>query len=277
MSGCIFPSHQVKLFYQFIANSKRQGSRIFQIRNAFIMKHPLLISCFVIALSCKHEKKELPSLTPASPSVNQETSSAKIYKGLFVTGKNIRSFRSCEHEDEDYFVVDSTNQMEELYHTIFLHTPAFPYEYVYVELKGITKPATEDLAAKGFDSLLVVKEIRTFEQKNYRNTCIPYDFWGIGNEPNWSLQVSQKENIIALKDYSTSSVYLFEYFPPKIVNDEVFIYSSNNYANQTSLNAVFKKETCSDGMSENEYGYSVSILINGKRYKGCAIKGSENP
>ncbi|MEO6166087.1 MAG: hypothetical protein ABIO46_02500 [Chitinophagales bacterium] len=227
--------------------------------------------------SCKPENKRLPDINsiPEEKAVLPEKDEQrKTFKGLFVVGKNMKTFRSCGSPDDNYFVIDSTGEMSNLYQAIFRSSPAFPYEYVYVEVKGMVQQASEAVAIRGFDSSIVVFDILTFEQKNYRNTCIPYDFWALGNEPNWSLQVSAKEGILALKDYSNNRVYLFEYFAPKVVNDEVFTYYSNNYANQTSISAIFKRMPCSDGMSDNEYEYSAAVVINGKRFSGCGIRGS---
>ncbi|MFI5135150.1 MAG: hypothetical protein ACHQD9_04815, partial [Chitinophagales bacterium] len=68
-------------------------------------------------------------------------------------------------------------------------------------------------------------------------------------------------------------VYVFEYFPPKSMSDDLFTYASNNYAMQASIKAVVKKEPCTDA-SGNQSQYSASVLVNGKRYTGCAIKGT---
>ena len=228
----------------------------------------------LFVLSCRNEKKVLPPISDYKDSSSRSHSTAdRTLKGLFVVGKNIRSFRSCDDPDKNYFVIDSTDQMVDLYKTMFLNSPAFPYEYVYVEVKGSVKPPSSEMISMGFDSVITVKDVLTFEQKNYRNTCIPYDFWALGNDPSWSLQVSEKEDIIALKDYTNNTVYLFEYFSPRIVNDEIFTYNSNNYANQTSISAVFKKQPCHEGDRNDQYEYSVSVIINGKKYSGCGIKG----
>ncbi|MGB3074055.1 MAG: hypothetical protein WBB36_01970, partial [Chitinophagales bacterium] len=157
------------------------------------MKKFSIVICIWMLFSCKQEKKHLPDISkllkeeqPASPAQKNEQ---KKFRGLFVVGKNIKSFRSCGSAEDNYYVIDSTHQMSNLYKTIFLNSPAFPYEYVYVEFMGKVEEATEAIALRGFDSSIVVSDILTFEQKNYRNTCIPYDFWALGNEPNWSLQV----------------------------------------------------------------------------------------
>lgn len=236
-----------------------------------------LVFAFCCLLACRNEKKRLPDIIesapeqePAAPTVYNQH---KTFKGLFVVGKTVRSFQSCGNSSHNYFVIDSTHQMDDLYKTIFRNSPAFPYEYVYVEFRGGVEASDVTVAANGFDSSVVVYDILTFEQKNYRNTCIPYDFWGIGNNPDWSLQVSAKEGILALKDYANNTVYLFEYFAPKVVNDEVYTYASNNYATKTSITAIFKRMPCNDGASGNEYEYAATVIIDGKKYSGCGIRG----
>lgn len=245
------------------------------------MKFAVYFLAVSLLLACKEERKQLPDISGFLPEQQQTPDSTarprgqRIFKGLFVTGRNMSNFRSCDSERDNYYVVDSTHQLDELYNTIFQSSPAFPFEYVYVELMGELQLADKAAAMHGFDSSIVVYDILTFEQKNYRNTCIPYDFWAIGNKPDWSLQVSAREGILALKDYSSNEVFLFEYFDPKIINDEVYTYYSNNYATQTSINAVFKRVNCSDGVTGNDYEYSSTVIINGKRFTGCGIRGSE--
>ena len=241
-------------------------------RLVFLWFHVLVI------LSCKQSKKITPDVSmPADSSgvsSNEQAVSetdGRIFKGLFVVGKSLLSFRECGKTDLDYAVADSTGKMRELYKALFLHSPAFPYEYVYVELNGEMKPADASLQSQGFDSILMVYKVLTFEQKNFQNSCIPYDFWALGDE--WSLQISITEGVMVLKDFQMMQVYVFEYFPPINKGDEVFTYSSNNYAMQASIKAVIRKESCADA-SGNQFQYSASVLLNGKRYQGCAIKGN---
>jgi len=235
----------------------------------------LLFSAFI---SCKHARKITPDVAKEEDSLQKNNdgstfneTNGRVFNGLFVVGRNVLSFRECEHSDRDFAVVDSTGEMKQLYKTVFLHSPAFPYEYVYVQVKGELSPASEALSVQGFDSVLTVEKVLTFEQKNYQNSCIPYDFWVLGD--NWSLQISMREGVLVLKDFSSMMVYVFEYFPPKNLNDEVMTYASNNYAMQASIKAVIRKEPCHDN-ANNQFQYSASVLINGKRYSGCAIKGN---
>ncbi|MCY7408858.1 MAG: hypothetical protein LH473_01165 [Chitinophagales bacterium] len=224
--------------------------------------------------SCRHEKKITPEVYFSGDSAEIIISNSKdqIYKGLFVVGKNILSFRDCNRPEKDLAVIDSTGKMKELYKTLFLHSPAFPYEYVYVELKGEVKEATDFAPARIVDSVIVVSDVLDFEQKNYQNACIPYDFWALGK--NWSLQISRKEGIIAMKDFSAMRVYVFEYFIPKMIGDKVFNYTSNNYATQSAIKVLIKHESCMMDSSNHQFNYSATVIVDGKRYSGCAIKGT---
>lgn len=235
----------------------------------------LLVVLFFSA--CQRERKAIPDITPSDITTTKSDSSPpsdsgdEVVRGLFVVGKNMLSFLSCTDPDLDYAVVDSTHQMKELYKKVFLHSPAFPYEYVYVEVKGEVVEPDATHSARGFSHVLVVNEVLTFEPKNHLNSCIPYDFWAMGN--NWALQVSAKEGVMVLKDYSAMKVYVFEYFPPKAMGNESYTYASNNYAMQASIKAVIKMQDCDD--SENSFEYSASVLLNGKRYSGCAVRGTK--
>jgi len=237
----------------------------------------LLLLCLLL-LSCKHDKKITPDVTSGPDSLTEnngsnlnEVESGRVFSGLFVVGKNVLSFRECNHAERDFAVADSTGQMKKLYKTVFLHSPAFPYEYVYVKLRGEISSASESLKAQGFDSLITVKKVLTFEQKNYQNSCIPYEFWALGDQ--WSLQISMKEGVLVMKDYASMMVYVFEYFPPKNMNDELITYLSNNYAMQASIKVTIRKQECTDS-SGNKFQYMASVIVNGKKYSGCAIKGT---
>jgi uncharacterized membrane protein len=243
------------------------------------MKTAILVSLLLLAAffdACKREKKVLPDIQMPGDSTISEganvNSGSKTFKGLFVVGRKLLSFRECDHPEKDLAVNDSTGKMKELYKAALLHSPAFPYEYVYVEVEGKTSVASAEDVKLGFDSLLTVTNVLTFEQKNYQNSCIPYDFWALGE--NWSLQISEKEGILVLKDFSAMNVFVFEYFPPRNQNDEVFTYTANNYAAGTAIKATIRMESCFEESSRNGFQYSATVIINGRSYHGCAIKGA---
>lgn len=232
----------------------------------------------VAMIACRSERKVTPDVPGDEASIDSFSSEGdsvaleyRLWNGLFTVGRSVLSFRACSNPATDYAVVDSSGKMKDLYRTVVENSPAFPYEYVYVEVKGRLIPADAALQQRGFDSALVVAEVFTFEQKNYQNACIPYDFWAMGDE--WSLQISMREGILVLKDFRSREVHVFEYFAPSSKGEEVYTYASNNYATQSSVKAVIKRQECSDDAG-NRFDYSASVLIDGRRYTGCAIKGN---
>src|SRR5690606_27403707 len=72
---------------------------------------------------------------------------------------------------------------------------------VFAELEAVKLPPQEGggLAAE-YDSLLKVIRVLNVAAKNFRTDCFPYDFWCLGNEPFWSVEISGGENIIRLHD-----------------------------------------------------------------------------
>ncbi|MEO5674933.1 MAG: hypothetical protein ABIQ74_09820 [Chitinophagales bacterium] len=229
----------------------------------------------VLFISCRNNKMEESGINKLGDTVaaypSFQNSGYKTFKGLFVSGKNMLTFRICDHPERDLAVMDSTGKMKDMYKAVFLHTPAFPYEFVYVEVKGTLSEADEESRKRGYDSMIIVNEVLAFEQKNYQNSCIPYDFWILGKD--WSLQISENEQVLVLKDFTTMKVYVFEYFPPKKSSEELFTYASNNYASGAAIKTVIRKEACTDS-SGNAFQYSATAVVNGKVYRGCAIKGT---
>ncbi len=235
-----------------------------------VRKISVLITMLLSLGSCKHETHEFSVPPKHSSNAVSPPDASKFYKGLFVVGKGQLSFQECRNPDEKFLIVDSTGKMTEQYHETFLHSPAFPNEYVYAELQGTMRAATGE-QKKQFDSVLTVSEIVTVAPTTYENSCIPYDFWAVGKD--WSLQISEKEHIIVFKDYALMSVAVFQYFSPKSESDDNYTYASNNYAAGIAIRATFKKNECSEEGSKSIFHYSSRIIISGKIYSGCAIKG----
>jgi uncharacterized membrane protein len=117
---------------------------------------------------------------------------------------------------------------------------------------------------------LVVTEVIRIEVKTFRTDCYKYEFIAVGNEPFWSVDIIPNEKLIVLKDVAEDKVYLFPY-QNGVVSGTSIRYQTKNDLKET-LTLHFKKESCSDGMSDNVYFYSAEVNINGKVLKGCAIK-----
>jgi len=198
----------------------------------------------------------------------------RTFEGLITINLNEKSFRDCSNPDSLYFIKDETETIVNSYKK--LNPMNDIYRSVFTSLKGFTVNAdsTNNPDPEKYFKILVIKEVIAVEGKNFRNTCIPYDYWCLGNEPNWSLQISKEENIFELSLPFEGKSYYFNYNEPK-EEDGMIKYFGYNNIQRTTLNISIKKENCSDTMSDKIYEYSVKIILNDKtNFSGCAIKGN---
>lgn len=196
----------------------------------------------------------------------------KIYKGLYISGNELSTFRDCS-TNRIYWLKDESKKLSSAYkkHTNFLN---YPYESIYIEVKGYFKGKSNIGYAQEYENVLVVSDVLTSKQKSFKTECFNYEFIGLGNEPFWSLEIIPLEKIIALKDVGSDKTYTFPYKPGKLSALSIIYESSND--KKESIKAIITKEKCSDGMSDRIYNYAVEVTINGRKFKGCAIKKGDN-
>jgi len=211
------------------------------------------------------------SRTLQDSSIFKIDSAGKVFEGLYVYNANINSFRDCANSDSSYWIIDDTKKLKSLYEKF--HSSKNIYGVVYAKLKGIKIETTNEKVKEKYPQTLVVKAIIEVEKKNFANTCIPYDYWGLGNDPNWTLQISKKENMIEFFDLAEDKEYYF-FYEEEIEEDGKTVYASHNNIQRNTIKIFIRKETCSDNMSDNLYDYSIEIDLNSnKKYMGCGIKG----
>ncbi|UKJ07042.1 COG3650 family protein [Solitalea lacus] len=203
---------------------------------------------------------------------NQNTMGADtvLVKGLYIHSDKIDSLRDCADTTVVYFVKDQTGKLGTRYDSLpgIQHTN----EAVLVELKGVVVKTTNDSTAKTLPRTLNVYSINRIERKNFQNVCIQYDFWALGSEPNWNLQISQSENLISFEDFNTQKGYRFNYKTPRINSDTTsWTYESRNREERSNIRVIIRKQDCNDTMSDHVYKYSAEVSINGRNYKGCAV------
>lgn len=249
--------------------------------NKKILVKLFLLALIVFAADCKNDKLE----TGNTKGTENSTSDAKkdslktiksdtvtIFEGLYIINKNTNSFRDCRYPDSLYTVNDETGNLKKSYEKIF--SVKNVYGSVYARFKG-EKKATDGINSEKYPSTLYVKEVLQLEKKNFRNTCIYYDFWALGNEPNWSLQISKNENIIEFYDMAENKTYYY-FYEEHVDEDGAIVYAAHNNIQRYTIKIRIRKERCSDTMSDTGYDYSAEVeLSNGKKFKGCAIKGKE--
>lgn len=94
------------------------------------------------------------------------------------------------------------------------------------------------------------------------------DFFALGNEPFWLMEVDKDKQISFLRVDSTAPI-VFAYAPPVQENGQ---YIFNVKKELDSMQVTIKPEFCSDGMSENWYEFRVGVRIGGVSYSGCGVR-----
>jgi uncharacterized membrane protein len=93
------------------------------------------------------------------------------------------------------------------------------------------------------------------------------DYRAIGNEPGWSLEIRNQENIILITDYGSTR---HEFTLPKAEPDKTnrtTIYQTKESGHELSL--IISGESCLDSMSGEEFDSKATIILNGKTLQGC--------
>lgn len=230
------------------------------------MNKLLIFTLLIFIYSCSSQNQE------ANVNKQIDTVSVKKTDTIIITGKFKGLLQtnffliSCDNIGEKYAITDKTGQIDSCFWVVDRNQGIYPPVIeVYGKLKKIK--------GTDYDGELTVDSIFSVEGKNFRNTCIPYDFWCIGTEPFWNIQISKIENLIDFYDPMEQKKYHFEYSDPKNEKNSI-VYTAKNKTDKIQI--TIKAEACSDGMSERNYQHAAEINLNENTFKGCAIKYGES-
>jgi uncharacterized membrane protein len=230
-----------------------------------MMKYSLFFCFSFLLFACNNSdsSQEIVSQDTSVVITGDSAIVSQTYRGLFL---NYR-FYSCDNLGETYHVNDNTGGLDSAYAYV---TRNYFSSSIVIQVKGKLKRGE-----KGeFNGELIVDSLISAEGKSYKNTCIPYDFWCMGNEPFWQIQISEKENCIDFYNPMEQQRIHFNYKKSENINNTVRYTSVEG---KNTIEIQIKKEQCSDGMSEKKYNYSVKVKLNENNYSGCAVKYGEMP
>lgn len=227
------------------------------------MKNTFLFLAAIAIYSCsqpvaKPQELELPALA--------------TFKGLVRFEKGFCNFRDCS-TGALYLLADSTMTMASLFRKTTEMVPC-PEETVYAEVQGRLFKGSDPRSDPG---TLAVVRVDSMTTKNMLNCCIPYDFWCSGTEPFWSLQISEAEKVLHLKDIGTETCKTFDWAAAVSHMDTIIWVVKNRVDPTEKLKVRIVKEICSDGMSDREYQYSATVKLGNTELKGCAVKWGSVP
>lgn len=233
-----------------------------------------LFCLFLVIAGCTSSIEQKESLdtsvgdTIADLAPGTVDTSSVLFKGLYSFGNEMSVFISCDGKHM-YWLNDSLSNLQSRYKAAadFL---SYPYESRYVEIKGYLAGRSELGYASEYENVLMVKEVLKMEPKNFKTACYNYEFIALGNEPFWSLDIIPGEKLIVFKDAGNEKVYQFPFVVSKEVGNSIRYETTSE--KHGKLIAIFKKEKCSDGMSDRVYQYSATVSFSGKSYSGCGIR-----
>lgn len=234
------------------------------------MKHSffLLTTISFFLFSCGQPENPSKINTREIGNENEVLSEEKEFAGLYFPSGSatVAMFRLCDDSGStsSYLVEDGTNSLDTLYRKIL--PTSYPYQSIFIKVIGNIKLKEN----KTKNPAIVVKKVMVVEQKNYRNNCIPYDYWCMGNEPFWQVQISEKENLIDFFDPMMPRFYHFA-FSKAVIKGNTTKYIAEDKEAKSKIEITVSKEKCSDGMSEREYNYKSVVVLDGTAYNGCAV------
>lgn len=235
---------------------------------SYILMFISIIS-FICCSSPNKQAEVVDSVQTSSPGVPAADTTPVIFKGLYTVGNEVNTFQDCSSRDQVYWVNDSIASLRKHYENA-TKSFSYPYESVYVEVKGYLAGRSKLGYAADYENVLVITEVIRADAKNFKTDCYNYEFIALGNEPFWSLDIIPDEQRIVLKEVGIDKAHEFIYSPAN-VGGGVYRYEAVN-ASKEKLVVVIREENCSDGMSDRQYHYSAEITFNGRILKGCAIK-----
>lgn len=213
--------------------------------------------------------KALKNVAPATWKALIHKGEPQNFLGLYKAGDLQGTFLLCGEDDARYVTFDETGALQRNYVRI-LSNP-YPGQNIVAEIKGYQLPyfGSQPLP-DGFKGFIVITEIVKLEAKNFRNTCIPFDLWAIGNEPFWQLEASAAEGIIEFHQLGVEKTLNFP-FVPLTEADSNAVFSSVNPETGDNIEFSILNEKCSDTMSDKAFRFSVTVNVNGKEFKGCGL------
>jgi uncharacterized membrane protein len=93
------------------------------------------------------------------------------------------------------------------------------------------------------------------------------DFRAVGNEPGWHLEIKAGDKVVFVGDYGQTR---YEFATPEPLNDQHA--RKTTYEVRTpehELTVVLEALRCHDSMSGEPFETTVTVLLDGRTYRGC--------
>jgi len=188
------------------------------------------------------------------------------FRGLYIFGHEVRSFTPCG-DTKKFWAIDKTNGEIISTHTRMTHEP---YQQMFVEVRGYLTDTPQDGFGADYDGTIIINELihASTEGWGCREKYGEFIYKAQGNEPGWTVFITPDE--IRFTSINHEDPIVFPYSPPTTPGAQAVYDSSNN---KNSIRTILIREQCSNTMSNELFGWSANVNIDGIKYEGCAKKG----
>ena len=199
-----------------------------------------------------------PRVTVETPVAPAEPES---FRGLFTYLDGRGELRPCGKTDVTPLSVTPTPALLDAYATETAQ--GYPGQAIVVAFRGTRDPKT---------GRVIVRDVEEASAKTPSTTCLPYDVWGLGTEPFWSLQVSAAEG---LAEWSVlgEPTRAYAYAAPTVEDGgRVRRYY---FRGAQRMKVTVTEEPCRDASAGNRYDYAVTVERAGVTYSGCGTRTAQ--
>ena len=93
------------------------------------------------------------------------------------------------------------------------------------------------------------------------------DFRAVGNEPGWSLEIDNDGNILFINNYGEDP-HVFA-TPDPVINQQAGTAIYLIQDDEHTMTIVLRDQQCYDDMSGEPFDTAVTLIFDGRRFKGC--------
>lgn len=262
-------------------------------KTAFLI---LLLCAFTVIFSCKNsetkdnenkdstenvvvEKKiENKNDVNKQNTTKEPTTKIKAKFEMVSLGSDGAWYSFTDEKNKDYLFFDDGNQqVHNMFSDAEPNTSSKKYENIWFEVEYISKTLQfyDGGEGKNVDrNVEIITSIKKIDDNSTTKSSeltldeiIATSFGG--TEPFWSIKFSKTG--AKFNAYPDAPEIILTYGAKK-ANGNSFSITADDHENMESYFITIKKESCSDGMSDNTYPYSIEIKRDNSILNGCGWK-----
>jgi putative lipoprotein len=210
-----------------------------------------------------------PDTTETAPGTITPDPTGEIFRGYLVIEPERRSFKACGTNEQSWIVDLTGRELVDVYESLAINQG----DPVFVEVFGVMEPPPSEGFGADYANQIKVLELRraALEGPGCNEDLRSVEFRARGNEPFWSAEISQSG--IVFSDFGRSQKLIFPYVRPTTSPGRWTYTSSIAGTERHRIEILVEENSCTDTMSGAYFTFVVDMVVDGRTYTGCAMKG----